>query len=159
MPAIENKEINKLRFMEHSLVRKYDRGELEEAEYMNAIKEIRNRILIMTHQLVKTDEVEKNTEEIIMEEETKVEEKKVPKEKKVSYAKLILKALEIKTTKSIEDVVVKVVEWNPDGGREPKSIARQVKSTIHLLKQQKEARWQKYTWDEASFLLTEKTAE
>ena len=41
---IIKKKINEWRKMEHTLIRKYDEGVLNEEEYKSAIEEIKNRI-------------------------------------------------------------------------------------------------------------------
>jgi len=159
--AITNNETNELIRQKHELLRQFDRKELDEETYNKRLEAIENRIeertRIHLEQQQKADEErlakqeEKQEEDIMSEEEKKAIGRK-PKED--SYTMLIVKALSTKTLKDIGSVVAKVDEWKP--GRDKDKIEKQVKSIIYLVKKQKGARWEKYSWDDANFLLTEK---
>ncbi len=71
-----------------------------------------------------------------------------------SYTMLIIKGLMSKGVKTIEALADYVEEKKP--GRDKKLIITQAKTIIYLVKSQKPKRWEQYSWDEGSFLLTEK---
>ena len=161
---IIDNEINVLRKQEHSLIRQFDRHEIEEDEYNIKLEALTDKIneKIKYHvdkndeQLRKEEEEKQNKKVETQEVNEKMADEEVKKEDKpLSYTKLIIKALSIKGIKNINDTVTKVLEWKP--GRDAKKVKTQMKSIIYLVKTKKGAkRWNNYDWDEEQFLLTSK---
>jgi hypothetical protein len=155
-----------------ALIKAFDRKEVTETEFKskfleleNAIK-AENEILIRKERLSVAKEIEKpkgmlSASKITKEEGDMAEEKKAvevkaekpKKEKKPSNCGLILKALCRKSTKDLEGVVRYVKENNPDVIE--KNIKGQAASIIKMVKAGNK-RFANYSWDEASFLMTEK---
>jgi len=163
LTSIKLKQLNEDR---HILIRQYDRKELDTETYKLKIKENDDARKAEIELLFKQDEIaekEKNNQEPIPEvdgmadkTESKKEETKTrgKNPRADSYTMLIIEALKLKSLKTIDAVVDKVEEKKP--GRDKAKIKNQVKSIIRLVKKQSPARWQKYAWDEESFMLTEK---
>ena len=127
---------------------------------VDKIKEKTREILNKNdEQLCKENEEKQNKKVEIQEVDEKMADEEVKKQDKLlSYTKLIIKALEVKGIKNIDDAVAKVLEWRP--GRDAKKVKAQMKSIIYLVKTKKGAkRWNSYIWDEEQFSLTEIASE
>ncbi len=164
MTTIKDDEINVLIKQKHSLIRQFDCHEIEEGEYkirlnvlVDKIKEKTRKIIDENNEELRKGEEEKQNKKVETQEvDEKMADEEVKKQDKpLSYTKLIIKALEIKGIKNIDDTVAKVLEWKP--GRDAKKVKSQMKSIIYLVKTKKGAkRWNSYIWDEEQFLLTYK---
>jgi len=159
--TIRNKELDDVVFKKQCKVIEFDRGVIDEEtynkkmkEYDEIAKEIRERLVEDFGKKQKEAEVKKKME--AQENVGKVEEPKKAgrKPKEDSYTMTIVKTLMRKSIKSISEVVDKVDEVKP--GRDKKKIQQQVKMIIYLVKNQKGKRWENYSWDEGTFLLTVK---
>lgn len=155
VPPID-KEMEKLLKERHKLVYDFNTKTITKEEYdkkfneFNSLinerceiilKEIRNTKNNIPKSLGET--VNKQTEETKMEEEVKVK-----KSRENSNAQLILNALQLKGTKTIDDVVKYVLSKKPE--QKEKNVKGQGLSIIKMIKA-KHKRFAKYTWDEATF--------
>jgi len=157
----KNDEINVLIKQKHSLIRQFERHEIEEGEYkmrlgalVDKIKEKTRDILDKNDiQLRKEKEEKQNKKVETQEVDEKMADKEVKADKPLSYTKLIIKALSIKGIRNIDDTIAKVLEWKP--GRDAKKVKAQINSIIYLIKTKKGAkRWNSYDWNDEQFLLT-----
>ena len=150
--------LNKLSGMKHALIRRYDRNEIDETTYKKELEDIEGQIGVQREAvLAERDKIQKKLEakEMDKEEKPEIETKKIGrKERKNSYTMLIIEALKMKSIKSVDAAVDKVLEQKP--GRDRTKVKTQLRTIIGLVKKQKPARWTKYSWDEEAFLLTEK---
>lgn len=102
----------------------------------------------------KPKEEKKMADEVKAVKEKKVKVAKAPSEKRTnSNCNLIAKALAMKSIKTVDATVDKVLEQKP--GENKENLKKQVKSIILNVKKGT-GRWGKYTWDDANFLLVEK---
>ena len=164
MVYIKDDELSSLIKCKHSLIRQFERHEIEEDEYkmkinvlIDKIKEKTRNILDKNDEQIRKEEEEKQNKKVeIQEVDEKMADEEVSKQDKpLSYTKLIIKALEVKGIKNIEDAVAKVLEWRP--GRDAKKVKAQMKSIIYLVKTKKGAkRWNDYDWSDETFSLTSK---
>jgi septal ring factor EnvC (AmiA/AmiB activator) len=179
---IFNDEVNGIIRKKIELIRQHDTHQIEEEEYLKKLGEYdllikeKNRKMVEASVLAENDKYEKRKAEqerlahlnttmpnkIKMEAPNMADEKKVevkaekPKKESKrtnSNAALIIKALTMKSTKTLDDVVKKVVEWNPNAIE--KNIKGQTSSIIKMIKSGHK-RFLKYAWDEGSFSVTEK---
>jgi hypothetical protein len=175
---IVNVILSDLQRQKHALIRQLDRKEISEEEYdklMNPlnekiegeIKKILNKDNQITTSILTSLVIEPEQNQAIQpenkineEESNMAEEKEVKKEKGDSYTQLIMKALMMKSLKTIEAVADKVLEWKP--GRDIKNVKSQIHSIVGLVKKQdpKQAkRWLNYEWKEDEYLLVQKNPE
>ena len=163
MNRIINDEVNVLIKRKHSLIRQFERHEVEEGEYkmkldtlIDKIKEKTRKIIDGNNEKLRKEEEEKQNKKVETQEvDEKMVDEEVKKDKPLSYTKLIIKALSIRGIKNIDDTVAKVLEWKP--GRDAKKVKSQMKSIIYLVKTKKGAkRWNNYDWSDEQFLLTSK---
>ena len=141
------------------LYRKLDRNEIIEEEYKLTLEKLTTQKKELQAQYY--IEQEKETMERLSkmpEIEAKKEKKTVKttsdaKPKKVSRVSVILDALQMKSVKSMEQAVDKVLEKLPADDK--KHIASQISLTIAMVKKGKGS-LAKYTWDEANFNLSVK---
>ena len=160
MVTIRNDEINVFIKQKHSLIRQFDRHEIEEGEYKMKLNALVDKIKEKTRKMINGNDEQLRKEEEDRKVETqevneKMADEEVKKDKPLSYTKLIIKALEVKGLRNIDDAVAKVLEWRP--GRDAKKVKAQMKSIIYLVKTKKGAkRWNNYDWSEEAFLLTSK---
>lgn len=160
MPTVTNEELNQLQRKKHALIWQFDKKEISEEEYNERIKPIEDEIKIKLRMILDENDneirkTEVHKEETTMEQEKVKEKPKEKKEKTPSYTTLIIKALMMKSLKTIDECVDKVLEWKP--GRDRNNTKTQMKTIIYLVKKQKGKRWEKYDWNDEAFLLTEKT--
>jgi len=166
-----NNPMNNLIKQRHNLIRLFDSKNIEEELYNQQMQEVTRQIndeqkvlmnelknkIIEQNNTIKEEKLlieKKNKKGVkIMGKEIKVDEpkKKGKQPDKNSYTMLIIKALSMKSIKTIDTAVAKVEELRP--GRDKTKIATQMKTIINLVKKQKEDRWKKYDWDEEKFLL------
>lgn len=170
-----NDELRKLNNQKHSLIRQYERKEVDKETYKKEFKDLQKQIDEKTR--IRIDElniaqkekenerrkeleqreikINKLAEALNMTEEKNVDKKKTigRKPKGNSNASLIAKALEMKSIKDIDGVVDKVISEKPDVDK--KKIKLQAKTIIREVKAGK-GRWKDYTWDEGNFLLIKK---
>ncbi len=71
-----------------------------------------------------------------------------------SNSSLIVEALKLDTVKNAADVLAHVKGKKPE--IDDKKVAIQISAIVSLIKKQKD-RWAKYTFDEESYSITEKT--
>lgn len=158
MVYVSNQELNLLQQERHRLIREFDKKFITVEEYNVKLKDVEQRINEKTRLLLE-DENKKRIEEEKMAEEQNVNVKKEIKQKEKgkvkaeSCASFIVKTLGLKSVKDVTTAVDKVMAAFPN--RDRKKVEVQVKSIIRMTKQQKKP-WNKYTWDDANFQLTEK---
>jgi inorganic triphosphatase YgiF len=162
---MEIKETALLNLKKQNLYRSLDRGDITKEDYEKQLVEIETEIKRYINDIILISKKD------ILEEEKMAKEKnvseatpavapvvpkvtKVAKPKRVTITPLILKALEMKTVKSIEDVVAKVAEW--DKSFTPEVIKKKTNSLLWHVKKGAQKRFQCYNWNEAEFLLTRK---
>ena len=162
MQTISNSELSAMQREKHDLIRTFDKKIITEEEFNQKFNELEKRInekirllLDNVSNEIKKIETEENkmAEEKNIEKKCDVKEKKERKVKEDTYASVIAKVLAMKSIKNIEAATAKVLEIKP--GRDEKHTVSQIKGIIKLVKDQKK-RWANYTWDEATFQLTEK---
>jgi len=158
MATTKDEEVNRLRQQEHILMRKYDRGDINEEEYNVQLKVIREKINERNNiclkkskeEIIKDNEVNKMVEE----KTEKVKGTKIgTKPKKNSMASIVADALMKKSFKNYDAVADKVLEVKPDADK--KKIIGVAKIIIRECKKEK-GRWKAYTWSDENFLLTPK---
>lgn len=162
MVLIDDKEVKLLNIQKQSLLRRLDRKEITQEEFDEKMAPILEKIKEKTQEFLSTKE--KQNEESVDGQETvsgvneKMSEEKVKstgrKPVKDSKATYIAKALQMKGVKTFDDVAEKVSEWKE--GVDKEKIKKFAKAIIREVKRGKQTRWQKYTWDDENFLLTEK---
>lgn len=158
IPELDN--VNRQR---HNLLNLLDKKQITEEEFNNKFPELDKKRNELIWNYLKIDNVDvPKKDNIIQTEETKMAEetKKVKAVKEVkekplneqSNAQLILRALQLKSTKNYDDVAAKVVEWKPT------AVANKVKSMAKVMVNEivkgKGGKATKYAWDETNFMLT-----
>lgn len=156
--TIKDKRLDKIAFNRQYIIKKLDRKEMSQEEYDKEMRNYDDELKALQTELIhaeKKDQIKTN-EDLKMEKEEEVKEKKTggrtPNPN--SYTMTIIKVLEMKSIKTIEDSIIKVDEMKP--GRDSNKIKTQVKSIINLVKKG-EGRWANYEWNQEEFSLTEKT--
>jgi hypothetical protein len=176
---ISNQKINGLIREKYALIRALDNHIITDEEYKSQVLLIDKNIQEEHNKIMKQNELyrdeqyeklkaaqdkiyEQNTilnqgklkqEEKHMAEDKAEKAEKPKKEKKISNASLIIKALHLKSTKNVDGVVRKVLEWNPD--LVDKAVKAQAVSIIKMVKAN-HPRFKAFVWDEASFSLSDK---
>lgn len=167
MVLLEDKEITMLNMQRHSLIRKLDRKEVSQEEYDEKMTSILEKLKEKKNKFFKSREEDNKQMEGTTSEskddvvaEVKKKMAKEEQEKNISRkpvtdskASFIAKALMMKTVKSFDDVAVKVAEWKP--GIDKDKIIKFAKVIVREVKKGKQPRWQKYSWNEENFQLTE----
>jgi len=164
-----NNRLNELVWAKTVLMRQEFRGEIKKEEYDIKLKEITDELIPLQQETVKSL-VDKNIEKYKQMEENKMAEEKVVKEKKVKVASeskpkaprkykentktsFIVKALQMKSIKSMDKAVEQIKTWSPDS--DEKKLKSCIAGVIRAVKIKK-GRWASFTWDEENFTLTPK---
>ena len=155
--TVQNIKLNELAKKRQNLIRQYDKQQISDTEflrlnniYKNEGQKIINILIDKQNINIQEDSQMENNKV----KETKVEVVKVGKKvQSNSNASLIGKALEMKTIKKVEDLVLKVKEWKPEA--DEKKIKGMTKTIIREVKAAK-GRWKNYTWNDEEYLLTKK---
>jgi len=171
MGKVESQELKELLVQKQILCRKESKREITEEEFKEQMEPIDKRCSEITQQYIREDWLKRhpentnksyiNDEEItnsknVLMEETKMsneaKEVKPTVDKVPSNAQLILKALQMKTVKTYDDVASKVKE------NKPTVIDRRIKAMAKTMVKEIEKGIGKksklYKWDAANFLLT-----
>jgi len=157
---IENKRLRQLNLEKHDLIRNFESNRIEKKEFKKKLEEVEEKIKQLINfiivnfkekQDIKKEETKMTEED---KQEIKVKEQKVKKEKTDSYASIVAKVLSMKSIKNVNDAVEKINEIKP--GMEKNRIKARISAVIAEVKKQKQTRWQKYTWNQEAFLLSEK---
>ena len=128
----------------------------QEQNILNQENKLKKEMNHMDNVLSNIDDKKEVNKKINNSKENKMAKEKTVKEvkeKKVSMCSLILKALSLKTIKTVDAVVEKVIEQAPNADKAKLTVT--TKNIIHQVKKGN-TRFKKYSWDEESFLLTEK---
>ena len=155
--TVKNIKLNELARKRQDLMRRYDKRQISDTEFLrldNVYKDEGQKIIniLIDKQNINIQEASQMENNEV--KETKVEVVKVGKKvQSNSNASLIGKALEMKTIKKVEDLVLKVKEWKPEA--DEKKIKGMTKTIIREVKAAK-GRWKNYTWNDEEYLLTKK---
>lgn len=162
----ENKRLKELNLEKHGLLRKFEQHLISENERDENLKILENDIReeinkeimrLNKKQIIKEEEFEmaKEEKEVKTEEVKSTETKKKGKSLQAnSTASIAAKVLAMKSIKNMNDAIAKVDELKP--GMDKAKIKSRINAVIYAVKQQKQTRWQNYTWDKEAFLLIEK---
>lgn len=160
----DSNEVNALHQQRHILMRTFERKEITEDEFNSQIIILEEKIReintgtysLLNDKLRKQDEemkirrIEKMAEEKVKKEKTATE-RKARGPKKDSYASVILEVLQLKSVKTMDVAVDKVLEKKP--GRDKAKVKSQMAVMINEVKKGKKPA---YTWDADNFQLNVK---
>ena len=146
----KNETVNQLIKEQHNVIRQYDRNEISENEYHQKYMSLKEKIDEETNKILSNHKLEDKPE--VIEKDNSEEIKMAEEVKKPSNAQLILKALQMKSVKSIDDVASKIVDQNPDVNEA--RIKSQCKTMIAEIKAGKGKKSKIYKWDDEAFQLT-----
>lgn len=159
MAKLNDEELYRLQLERRELLMKGNRHEISEEECNKLEKilseKIDSRVKILLDSILnKNKNVQLEVENKMAEEKPKKEEKK--EEKKVgkrenSNAQLILKALQMKSVKTADDVVKKVKEWKPT--IIDSRVKAQTGVMIKEIENGKGSKAKKYKWNAEEYLL------
>ena len=154
--CLRDDELNKITTMRHTLIRQYEKHEIDDLTYIEKMKELdeqnkKRLIEVINIQNDRLVEKEKILEENKMDEKQKQAMAAGRKINPNSNAQLILKALQMASVKTYEDVAKKVLEWKPDikEGR----IKAMAKTMVREIVAGKGGKAKNFKWNEEQFLL------
>ena len=164
MGIVKDEELKKLNKERHDLVRLYNSKQVDNTQYTNKMKILEERINIKVQELIQTlkprrlENIEIKEEQIKMPDEKPKAAKPVKeaKPKKETNTDIILKILQMKSVKSIDEVVAKYKERKPTAN--VKNVRQQISEIIGWVKKG-QGRFACYTWNQESFQLTEKNPQ
>lgn len=160
------KRIKELRIKQRDIIIKEDRREISTEDYEKQIEPVEKDIREVNDELLKIlykENQERWVEPNKAQEKVDKQLKKIKeaqgikqgrKRESTSWLSLVIKALMMKETKNIDDVVKMVNKWRP--GRERDKTEHQIKVTIYRVKKQYPGPYQEYVWDEEKYQMESK---
>ena len=153
MVYLNDPELKDLNWQKKCLLLKENKKEITEEELKKQLEELQPKIDVKIREHLDRLEYKSTINNSTETEELNkmAEEKKEKPLAEMSNAKLILKALQLKTVKNYDDVGAKVKEWKPTV--EDKKIKAMAKVMVREIKAGKGGKAKKYTWKDEGFIL------